>query len=309
MSVSVTVGAALVLSHLAAIPALVYLGARKCVIETVILAITVLISTLYHFCQVGWACFAVDLHAWQIGDHFMVFFALIWFLLYAAGSSERVRTAVSIAVMGVSLPVIISHIDTWFAGIAVTSLAVLAFAITFVVYARLRKKVRVEWRAFAVALALIVAGVSVHVFAGDFGPDNTVYPVAHTVWHVLAFVSLYYIAMIPFVRTSVLVGDGFARLNAYNAALRQALRPSDKGQNCDSSRAVLTLSAMPAAPPVPVPPLARSILPPRQPVALSTPAHPIGTQGTYLTLDGDPSVLNYYAEDRGNIRQDKKRVQ
>jgi hypothetical protein len=302
MSVPVAVGAALVLSHLAALPALIYLGVRQRLNETVILSITVLTSVLYHMCQVEWACFGLDLHALQISDHFMVFFSLIWFLLYAAGSSERVRTAVSIAVMGVSLPVIISHIDTWFAGIAVTSLAVLAFVVTFAAYARVRKGVRVEWRAFTLSIVLISVGVSIHVFAGDFGPDNTVYPIAHTVWHVLAFLSLYYIAMIPFVHTSVLFGDGFARLNAYRAAFKQALHSAAPQKR---AKARVPREALSLAPGVVLAPLQQQPHPPPQQQQM--PPHSTG-QGTYLTLDGVPSVLNYYRGDEEGRRHDDEKL-
>ena len=141
----------------------------------------------------------------------MVFFALVWFLLYAAGATERIRTAVTVAVMGVSLPIIISKLDTWIASGVVVGLGVLAFVITFFAYAFKRGYYRVEWTMFVLALALIGSGVVLHIYAGDFGPDNNTYPVAHTVWHVLAFVSLYYIVWIPHVDTSPFNVDGSNR--------------------------------------------------------------------------------------------------
>lgn len=202
MSASTVTALALVFSHLAAIPALILLGYKKLVVDVVVLGTAVLISTLYHLCQVEWACFGLDVHALQIADHFMVFFALVWFLLYAAGASERIRTAVTIAIMGVSLPIIISKLDTWIAGGIVIGLGVLAFVITFFAYAKSRGYYNIEWHMFFLALALIGGGVVLHIYAGDFGPDNTAYPVAHTVWHVLAFVSLYYIVWIPHVDAS-----------------------------------------------------------------------------------------------------------
>jgi hypothetical protein len=283
------------------------------VTETVLLATTVLISTLYHICQVEWACFGMDLRALQISDHVMVFFALIWFLLYAAGSTERVRTAVSIALIGVLLPVIISHLDTWIAGIVVTSIAVVAFVCTFVWYASVRKAVYVEWRAFAVAIVLIMAGVSIHVFAGDFGPDNTLYPIAHTVWHVLAFVSLYYIAAIPSIRAPA-PSAGTQRRIPLPRLKNLSPRP---GQ---FSRGVAT---PPAAVAVARPPPRLATLnintttdtwreigcdlfgPPPPHIAASRNATAFGAyappppprrlgQGTYLTLDADPSVFSYH---------------
>lgn len=211
MTVTFVAAAALVLSHLAALPALIFLGVKDQFVDAVVLGTAVAISTLYHLCQVGWVCFGLDVHSLQIADHFMVFFALVWFLLYAAGATERIRTAVTVAVMGVSLPIIISKLDTWIASGVVVGLGVLAFVITFFAYAFKRGYYRVEWTMFVLALALIGSGVVLHIYAGDFGPDNNTYPVAHTVWHVLAFVSLYYIVWIPHVDTSPFNVDGSNR--------------------------------------------------------------------------------------------------
>jgi len=224
MNIAAGLAAALVFSHLAAIPALIYLVWRGLIVETTVLATAVVVSTLYHLCQVGWVCFGLDLHALQVSDHFMVFFALVWFLLYAAGSTERIRAAVTIAVMGISLPFIISNLDSWVGGAVVTGVAIVAFIATFIAYASVRKAIQVEWRAFAVSLFLILAGVVLHVYGGDYGPLNTIYPVAHSVWHVLAFLSLYYIVMIPFTSTSILTENAWQKKHQLKRRVRQLPR-------------------------------------------------------------------------------------
>ena len=44
-----------------------------------------------------------------------------------------------------------------------------------------------------------------HVVGGDFEPGvNKLYPILHSVWHLLALASLYFVLDIPYSRTSVL---------------------------------------------------------------------------------------------------------
>ena len=196
MSASLAIGMALVLSHFAALPALVYLGWMGLVSELAVLSTCVAVSTAYHMCQVGWFCFGVDLIALQISDHFLVFFAFVWMLMYSSGAPERIRATVTIVIMGPTLPVIISHLDSWVAGAMAVGLGIAAFFIAFIAYAWIRGGVTVKWRAFGVALALILIGIRLHINSGDFSSSNVIYPMAHTVWHVLAFGALYFASKI-----------------------------------------------------------------------------------------------------------------
>jgi len=238
LNVSTGVAAALVLSHIAAVPALIFLVYKQLIAETAVLATAVWASTAFHMCQVEWFCFGMTVESLQIGDHFMVFFALIWFLLYASGTTERVRVALSVAIMGVSLPIIISNMETYVAGVIVVGIAVAAFLVTLVIYSCIRGTIRIEWRSFAVALVLIGLGTALHVFGGDFGDAAGYYPTAHTVWHVLAFFAIYYTAMVPFVQTSTLRGDGWVRVGEHATAPRAWRAPSAKeSDNEDNSAA------------------------------------------------------------------------
>lgn len=205
MSVPVIVGIALVFSHLAAIPALAYFVYKCLPAETTVLATAVVVSTAYHICQVEWFCFGVvTVKDFQKADHFWVFFALVWFLFYAAGASLDVRASGTVGIMGVSLPVIVSEGNSWLAGAMVVGLGILGFFISLLIYASIRNGILIEWRAFAISLVLLGFGVALHLYAGDFSPENMIYPAAHSIWHILAFVSLYYIAMIPHTKTSFL---------------------------------------------------------------------------------------------------------
>lgn len=199
MAIPVGLAAFLVLSNVAIFPAIFYAYyVRQLVAETALLLAVMAVSTAFHLCQVEWFCFGVDLHALQVTDHFMVYTALVWFSLYFAGAAERARTAITIATMAIMLPVILTFIGSWLSGgiiIAITlvlSVVVLTYAI------HVNGGPPVAWGAFVVAMGLMAAGVFLHVFGGDFGPDNWKYPVAHSVWHVLSMLALYYVLGIPY---------------------------------------------------------------------------------------------------------------
>jgi hypothetical protein len=160
----------------------------------------------FHICQVGWFCFGLQLHALQLTDHFMVYTALLWFSLYFAsegtfateGTAERLRMSITLSTMAVTLPVIASFIGTWMSGAIVVAITIVLTALMFSFVFILRGAPRFAWPSLFVALLLLAAGVVLHVFGGDYGPDNWVYPAAHSVWHIMAMLSLFWIIDIPY---------------------------------------------------------------------------------------------------------------
>ncbi len=190
--------AALVFTHLAAVPAAVFLLKRHAWTTLTVLSVAVIISTAYHVCQVGWFCFGSDVRAFQISDHFTVYFAVTWFLLWGSGAPERVVTSATFGIVGLVLPLIIGKPDSWVSGILIISAGVVAFLACYTIYTRIRGKSTVNWLPLLAAGILIASGVVFHVMAGDFSEDNTLYPIAHSIWHVFALLALYFAAMVRY---------------------------------------------------------------------------------------------------------------
>lgn len=213
MAVAPTVLAlALVLSHVALFPAILYAYWRRLFVETSLLIAVLVASVAFHVCQVGWFCFGLDLHALQLTDHFMVYTALLWFSLYFVGAAERVRTAVTIAAMAIVLPVIATFIGSWMSGAIIVALVLVIATLVLLGVYFAHGGPPIAWASLLVAMVLLGAGVVLHVIGGDFGPDNWKYPVAHSLWHVLAMLALFYILDVPYkgesmAHTWITVGD------------------------------------------------------------------------------------------------------
>jgi len=188
----------LVLTNAAILPALVYTFVRHLYIESAILLAVFVASSAFHICQVGWFCFGVTLSSLQLTDHFIVYTALVYFSLYLVQAPLEARAALTLGVQAFLLPVIAAYLTTTFANIfavalvAAVALAALAFVLT------LGGKVRFDPRSVMLAVMLLAGGVVLHVTGGDFGDDNHAYPAAHSVWHVLAMVSLYFVVDSPY---------------------------------------------------------------------------------------------------------------
>ena len=196
--VTVWLGIALVLSNLAIVPA-IWLTYRKMLyVETTILLVVLAASTAFHVCQVGWFCFGVEPHALQITDHFSVYTALIWFSLYWVEAPERTRTALTVATMIVSLPVIITFIGTLASGAFVIALAIVITLSALACVVSANGGLFINCGAFAAAVILLGVGVVLHVVGGDFGDENWKYPVAHSLWHVFAMLALFFVVAIPY---------------------------------------------------------------------------------------------------------------
>jgi hypothetical protein len=210
MAISFFLSLCLVVSNLAIAPAIVYAFALRLIPETALLVSVFVASTAFHVCQVGWFCFGVGVRDLQVADHFMVYTALVWFTLYFCGVAERPRTGITIGLFPLLIVVIGHFTGTMVDGAVVVALtvaiALVALTCAFHNYGGLP----IEWGAFAVATSLLAAGVFLHVYGGDFGDDdNAYYPIAHSVWHVLSMLSLFYILGIPFRGSNALTGAIF----------------------------------------------------------------------------------------------------
>lgn len=187
---------ALVFSHLAAIPAFVFLLQRRAWTTLTVLCVSVAMSTAYHVCQVGWACFGTDVGSLQRADHFMVYFAITWFLMWGVGASEELVASATIVIMGVALPYIIAN-SGWMASIAPIVAAVIGF-VSYAIYACIKGTSKVNWLPLVAALILVAAGSVFYLLSGNFNNADSFYAVAHPVWHLYAMFSLYFAAMVRY---------------------------------------------------------------------------------------------------------------
>jgi hypothetical protein len=201
MSAAAAVG--LVLSNLFLGPAIGYAWVRRLAVETAVLIAVFVASTTFHTCQVGWFCWGVTLPALQLTDHFTVYAAIVYFSLYFVGTRQRERTAVTVAVIPVLLPVIASYLDSIVSGVVVIAIAAVVALVAAVVILWSQGVIFMDARSVLVAVVLLAAGVVFHVVGGDFGEDSD-YPWAHTAWHVLAMLALLFVLDIPYEETSVL---------------------------------------------------------------------------------------------------------
>lgn len=196
-------GVGLVLSNVAIFPAIYYAYYRGLFVEMAISISVFIASTSFHICQVDWFCWGVSLHALQITDHFVVYTAVFWFSLYWAGAAERTRAALTLGLMAVLLPVIITHLGSWIplAAVAALTITMTLGIVVLVVY--IKGRLLIAWKPMAIASVLLVAGVVLHVFGGDFENGNQKYPVAHSVWHALSMLSLLFVLKVPFKDVSI----------------------------------------------------------------------------------------------------------
>lgn len=198
MAVSVGLAIFLVFSNVAILPAVIYAHILHLIAETALLVAVFAASTAFHMCQVEWFCFGVELRELQIVDHFMVYTALVWFSLYFCGVAERPRTGITVVLFPVLLVVIIHFLGSMMDGAIVVAITV-AFAFAALTYAFfVYGGIPIEWSAFVVATSLLGMGVFLHIFGGDYGDDNIFYPIAHSVWHILSMLSLFWILGIPY---------------------------------------------------------------------------------------------------------------
>ncbi len=76
-------GICLVVSNIALLPAIIYAKQKSLVPEFSILAIVFFVSSFYHLCQAGFVCIlGIDFTTLRLADHFFVYSALVWIVLY-----------------------------------------------------------------------------------------------------------------------------------------------------------------------------------------------------------------------------------
>jgi hypothetical protein len=163
------------------------------VLETSILVTLFLTSTLFHLCQVGAFCLDLQANDWQRADHFVVYLALIWFAMYFVGIAEKTRVAVVFFLLPVLLLLVSKHLNEMLVTIIVVAV-VAALVILGIEFALFRNGVwDVQWGALFTTGIYLTAGVVLHLVGGDYVDGKGIYPLYHSLWHVLAMVALFFI--------------------------------------------------------------------------------------------------------------------
>ncbi len=214
----VVAGISLVASNLALLPAIFYSKTLGLLPEFAILVVVFVTSTLYHLCQVGFVCvFGIDFKTFQFADHFFVYSALAWLMLYLfipaenregvyyvastrRGLSLQGRIAIFIVIQAIVFPLLLEFVHRdWFVGVIIG--IIVAVAIVLVVCV-IRGIPGFNFINVLIAIVLIAVGFTLHLLGGDpFPPDSDPldedkalrYAWFHTAWHILIMLSIYYI--------------------------------------------------------------------------------------------------------------------
>lgn len=194
----------LVITNLALFPALYYSAVAGLFVELGLLLGVFVASTAFHICQVQWFCFGVSLFSLQVTDHTLVYVTVIYLSLYFVNTPLVSRVGVTLFTLPIIQPVIITFLHEFVSGALAVAIAAVAAMVALIVILSVYGHVYFDWRSVLVAAILVAGGIVLHVVGGDFSPNNNAYGAAHSVWHVLAMVAIYFILDIPYSQTSVL---------------------------------------------------------------------------------------------------------
>jgi hypothetical protein len=181
-------GVFLILSNIGIVPAISLAITYDLIPEAAIYSVVCFISTVYHICQADFYC-VYSFRALQTSDHFFVFGLLIWTTLYFIGLDLTTKFTVFIIIQGLLLPAVIDFLESWWIGGVL-----LAFLLIFSLFvlSKFTKKIhKPSLVDFMTATVLIGGGFFFHLYAGEPGANR--YWWAHSIWHLLGMLSLYFI--------------------------------------------------------------------------------------------------------------------
>jgi hypothetical protein len=201
-------GLFLVISNIAAIPAIVYALYRCLFPEATLIIIIAIVSFFYHMCQSDYWCLVssdcqnkADFVIMQMMDEFFVFVVIIWFILYFFEIRLRYRIVLTFIIQTIIFIPIVRNVyilifeAAIIGGIIIISIIILIFlskkSISFYIFSTI------------VAIILIVVGFSLFIVAGD--PDDSLYPWLHSVWHILLFIAILFVLDMKYGKTDTLI--------------------------------------------------------------------------------------------------------
>lgn len=188
-NISTIEGLFLVTSNLALLPAIIYSLKRKLYPEAALFISLALVSTAYHYCQSGVVC-VFSFKALQTTDHFFVYSAMIWLVLYFVDLKLVPKYMIFILLQMGLLPSIIDYINEgWILSAVVISVIVIIGG--FIIIAILRGFPKCDILDLFTAVLLIGGGFFFHVYAGSPGDKN--YAWSHAIWHIMSMLAIFFI--------------------------------------------------------------------------------------------------------------------
>lgn len=179
-------GLALIVSNAPLIPSIIFSFFKRKYTLTCIYTVLYVASSLYHLCQADFYCITT-FHNHQIIDHFFVYTAFTWTIFFLIRLNAELTISLITLIQFVLLLTIMKWIDSWIlAGVTIGSILLITLILVFIYGIP-----KGGTRDFIGALVLIIVGIVLHVLAGDPGDRN--YPFYHSMWHILAFVAIYYV--------------------------------------------------------------------------------------------------------------------
>jgi hypothetical protein len=183
-------GLFLVLSNIAAIPAISYALYRRLWPEASILTIIAVVSFFYHLCQSDYWCIVTSdcqnnefFAIMQTMDEFFVFIAVIWFIMYFFEIRLNYRISFTFILQSIIFIPILKDISLLIFEVVIVVIVILASII--VLFFIHKKALSFYIFSTLVAICLIAVGFSLFIIAGD--PGDSQYPWIHPVWHILLF--------------------------------------------------------------------------------------------------------------------------
>lgn len=198
-SIAIIEGLLLVGSNLALLPAIFYSHHLGLIPESAILSTVLVISTVYHLCQTGFLCILdIGFTTFQLEDHFWVYGALVWMILYVVGLDLPYRFTIFIWVQALLFPLILEFMEQWwFSGFAIGFLVLIAILLLSLVVKGIP---RFNIFSMLAAVILIGTGFAFHIAGGDptppsseNGETNHKYAWLHSAWHIFVMLAAYYI--------------------------------------------------------------------------------------------------------------------
>lgn len=181
-------GVSLIVSNIGLIPAIAVSILYGLYAEAAVFIVVCFTSTVYHICQAGFYC-VYSFKTMQTSDHFFVFGLLVWTALFFIGLRLQTRFVIFIFVQSLLLPAVMQYLESWWIGGILLAFLLLVSLSMLSYFTKLIPKL--DLLDVFITIILIGGGFFFHIYAGE--PGDKRYWWAHSIWHVLGMLSVYFI--------------------------------------------------------------------------------------------------------------------
>lgn len=183
---SVGAAIALVASNAPLLLAVAYCVVYGLIPEAAVTTATFLASSMYHLCQTTDVC-VFSLYTHVISDHIFVFTLVVWMFLFLLRMRLDVHAALFVLGLLFIVPVMIQYMNAWWVTPVVALVLLVAYVATWALRGRWPAY---DWLDMAIGVTLMAAGCGFFFAAGP--PDGANYVWAHSIWHALVMLGLYF---------------------------------------------------------------------------------------------------------------------